>query len=280
MSATMTGRGYLGGGSIAAVLGLSPYQTPLDAYCEITGEMAAPISDARRAFFDRRKAWEPMAREVFQAKTDATIVRFNERYTLPSLPWARAEIDAETADGHNVEFKSLRPELRWLWEPPGDDGMGVEPPLYVMAQAAWGLGIHPAHPAGVWVHALDLDDDLIYYMERDQALIQDIFERAERFWRNHVEPRRPPLPVDVGDLLRLYGKGTPRAVEATPEIAAALQARAAAVQTLKIHTAEQLRAELVIKQFMRDASVLTLHGRPVASWKADVRGIRSFRQTP
>jgi hypothetical protein len=34
---------------------------------------------------------------------------------------------------------------------------------------------------------------------------------------------------------------------------------------------------LQIQKFMRDASVLTINGKTVATWKADSRGIRSFR---
>lgn len=270
------GRGYIGGGSIAGALGLSPFQTPLDVYCEITGEMHQGIAPEKREFFDRRKAWEPMARDIFQVKTGAKIVRFNERYTMPAEPWAKAEIDAETDDDANVEFKSLRPEVRWMWDDPGEDGMAHEPPLYVTAQAMWGLGITAKH--GCWVHALDLDDDLIYWVERDNELVLNIFDQATRFWHNHIEKRRPPLPVDVGDILRLYGRGTERAVEATDEVKEALAARAKAVSNIKLQDADQLKAELVIKQFMRDASVLTINGKQAATWKADARGIRTFRQ--
>lgn len=273
----MNGRGYLGGGSIAGALGLSPFQTPLDVYCEITGEMHQGITQEKREFFDRRKAWESVARDIFQAKTGAKIVRYNCRYDCVSMPWAKAEIDAETDDGHNVEFKSLRPEIRWMWPTPSEDCQGVEPPLYVMAQAAWGLGIHPDHPEGVWTHALDLDNDLIYYVERDQSLILDIVERAHRFWHNHVEKRRPPMPIDVNDILRLYGKGTERVVEASDEIKDALTKRDEACKTITVAEADKLAAEKDIKLFMRDASVLLINGKQVATWKADQRGIRTFR---
>ena len=272
----MNGRGYLGGGSIAGALGLSPFQTPLDVYCEITGEMHQGVTPQKREFFDRRKAWEPMARDIFQAKTGAKIIRFNERYTMPTELWAKAEIDAETDDDANVEFKSLRPEVRWMWDDPGEDGMAHEPPLYVTAQAMWGLGITAKH--GAWVHALDLDDDLIYWVERDTELVLNIFDQAARFWHNHIEKRRPPLPVDVGDILRLYGRGTARAVEATSEIAEALRKRDEACKTIKVAEADKLAAEKDIKLYMRDASVLTINGKQVATWKADSRGIRIFRQ--
>lgn len=272
----MIGRGYLGGGSIAAALGLSPFATPLDAYCEITGEMSVDLPVERREFFDRRKAWEPMAREIFQRKVGAIIVRFNERYNHPSLPWGKAEIDAETSNNNNVEFKSLRPEVRWMWPIVDDDPQSAEPPMYVAVQGVWGMAVVPS-AMGVWVHALDLDNDLIYWMERDEELIAQVEDGAKRFWTNHVEKRRAPLPTDVAGLLRMYGKGTPRSVEATPEIRDALVKREKAVSSIKINEADQLSAELAIKQYMRDASELTINGRTVATWRSDTRGIRSFR---
>lgn len=271
-----SGRGYLGGAHVAGALGLSPYMTPLDVYCEITGEMHQGVTPEERAFFDRRKAWEPVAREIFEQKTGAKIERYNERYTLQTLPWARAEIDAETTDGHNVEFKSLRQEVRWMWNDPGEDCMGAQPPVYVMCQVAWGLGIRK-EAYGAWAHALDLDNDLIYFVERDQEDILTVFDQAARFWTNHIEKRRPPLPVDVSDILRLYGRGTERAVEATPEIRDALTKRDEACKTIKVAEADKLAAEKDIKLFMRDASVITINGKQAATWKADVRGIRNFR---
>lgn len=267
----MSGRGYIGGGMIAAILGVSPFGTPLDAYYAITGELDMSPDAPKQSFFDRRKEWEPYAFKCFERCAGIKIVRTNVRYDDPGFAWAKAEIDFETEDGFNGELKTGRPEVAWMWGTPGLE----EPPLYVTAQVMWGLGV--TGKSHCYVHRFDLDDDAIYHVERDEELIIDIRERALRFWNHHVVPRRPPPPSNVEDVLKLYGKGTERAVEATPDIIQALDARADACAAGKLADANKTMADTKIKLFMRDASVLTIRGKPVATWKANVNGIRTFR---
>jgi predicted phage-related endonuclease len=269
----MSGRGYLGGGDIAAVCGIDPRRTPLDAYAHITGEFAVGESVVDREFFDRRKGWEPAANAIFEQKMGVKIVRANKRYTDQHHAHFKAEIDFETQGGYNGETKTLRADMRYLWDEPV---IGTEePPEYVTCQVAWGLGVHPAD--GCHVHALDLDTSWFYFVPRDEETIMIVRDHAARFWKNHVEKRRPPLPQDVDDLNRLYGRGTQRTVEASPEIVEALSARAKAKNLRTIQDAAMSSATLEIQKFMRDASVLTINGKTVATWKADSRGIRSFR---
>ena len=87
-------RGYIGGGNIAGILGLSPFKTPLDEYLTITGD-EQEISAAKRKFFDRRKALEPFACQCFETATGLEIHDTNHRYDDAEFPWAKAEIDAE-----------------------------------------------------------------------------------------------------------------------------------------------------------------------------------------
>lgn len=268
----VAGRGYMGGGTVAAALGISPYGTPLDAYAVITGEMDVPVSIEDEEFFETRKEWEPIAFRRFERKTGIKIIRTNEHYTDSVWPWAKAEIDFETEHDENGEVKTSKPEMRWMWGTPGLD----EPPIYVTAQVMWGLSITGKQVSQVMRFDLDAGD--LYPVHRDEETILVVRDGIARFWFNHIEKRRPPLPVDVDDILRLYVRGTERAVEATDEVREALAARAKAVSNIKLQNADQLKAELVIKQFMRDASVLTINGKQVATWKADSRGIRIFRQ--
>lgn len=267
----MSGRGYIGGGHIAAILDVSPFGTPLDAYYAITGELDMAPDAPKQSFFERRKEWEPYAFRCFERRTGIRIVRTNERYTDTQYPFFKAEIDFETEDDRNGELKTARQEVQWMWGTPGLE----EPPMYVTAQALWGQMIK--NRDHTYVHRFDLDEDGIYHVERDEGLIIDIRDRALSFWKRHIVPRRPPPPSNVEDVLKLYGKGTERAVEATPDIIDALDARADASTALKLADANKTIADTKIKLFMRDASVLTIRGKPVATWKANVNGVRTFR---
>lgn len=271
----MTGRGYIGGSSIPGILGVSPYATPLDEYFKITGEMDTTPTPERQQFFDERKEWEPIAFKRFERVTGMRILRTNVRYDDPVYPWAKAEIDFEPSETDNGETKTSDPSVRWMWGEPGVD----EPPLYVTAQAMWGLGVtRHMGKDHTYVQRFGLNENDLFHVYYDEALNIEIRDRALHFWTHHIEKRRAPQPSNLNDVLKLYGRGTERAVEATDEIREALEARTKALQHIAIQDAGKLKAELTIKTFMRDASTLTVRGQVVATWKADKRGIRTFRQ--
>lgn len=266
-------RGYLGGGLIAAVLGLSPFLTPLDAYLQIVGEMQEELTPEKAEFFADRAALEPWAAAKFARTTGLQIIRRNERYDDAEFAWAKAEIDAEVSDGGNMEIKTCHPNAAKAW---GDPDSDEEPPMYVTAQAVWGMGVHPA--THCYVHALiGFDDQRIYRIERDDDLIAHIRKKASDFWKYHIEPRRPPQPTRIEDLLRLYATDSGRAVEADADIRDTLEHLCAERQAVKLHEARKLTHEYAIKSYMRDATTLTVAGQAVATWRARADGVRTFR---
>ena len=169
-------RGYVGGGNIAGILGLSPFKTPLDEYLTITGD-EAEISDAQREFFDDRRDLEPWAAKKFTRRTGLAIVRTNERYDDAEFPWAKAEIDFEPEGDCNGETKTVHPNAVSAW---GDPDAGDEPPLYVTAQAMWGLGVTDRQLCYVQV-LIGFDDQRIYRVERDDELIAEIRRQTHDF---------------------------------------------------------------------------------------------------
>lgn len=280
----MTGRGYIGGGHIAAILGISPYQTPLDAYCEITGDMPRAMADQKEAeqqeFFWRRRALEPFANACFERQTGLKIVCENRRYDDKEFPWAKAEIDAEfddpiSGERCNIETKTARVEVRDQW---GDPRLDEEPPPYITVQGMWGLGVTGRHI--VYVHGLiGLDESRIYRIERQDDLIAISRERAAWFWNHHVVPRRPPLPVSEGDLKRLFPRDSGRSVEVTDAVQEEYRRALIAASRLRIAEVDYAKHTLALKMHMRDATTLTYKGKPLARWKADSRGVRTFRLT-
>lgn len=265
--------GYVGGANVAGILGISPFRTPLDEYLLITGEREEVITPERAEFFEDRRDLEPWAAKKFTRRTDLSITRTNERYQDAELPWARAEIDFEVEDGGNGETKTVHPNAVRDW---GDPNAGEEPPLYVTAQAMWGMGVRPA--THCYVQALiGFDDYRLYRIERDDALISEIRQRVADFWRWHVEPRRPPQPTNAADVLKLYERDSGRAIEATPDIRDTIDALAETRHAIKLHEARRDIHEYTLKAFMRDAATLLVDGKPAITWKARTDGVRVFR---
>lgn len=268
-------RGYLGGGNIAGILGLSPFSSPLQEYLKITGQSAEP-DQGQLAFFKRRKFWEPYAAECFELSTGMHVVERNHRYQDAEFEWAKAEIDCEVephGERENVESKSVHHQVAWMWGKPDD---GEEPPFYVTAQAMWGLGVTEREKS--YVHALiGFDDDRIYEVYRNNETIGKIRTAAASFWKYHIIPRRPPPPTTIEDINYLYPRDTGRQVEADTEIQMALTERDKVTRTLKLQTNAKELLDLQIKAYMRDATTLTCGGIPVATWKARADGVRVLR---
>lgn len=266
-------RGYIGGGNIAGILGLSPFKSPLDEYLTITGD-EQEITPEQAEFFEDRRDLEPWLAKKFTRRTGLAVLRTNQRYDDAEFPWAKAEIDFEPdEEGSNGETKSVHPNAVGAW---GDPDAGEEPPIYVTAQAMWGLGVTGRDRC--YVQAMvGFDKHLVYVIERDDALIAEIRRQAANFWRFYVEPRRMPQPTRIEDLLRLYATDSGRAVEADTEIQLALTELSALKQRLKLLTTQKDLQEYQIKAFMRDAATLTVGGMSVATWRARADGVRTFR---
>lgn len=265
-------RGYIGGGNVAGILGVSPYKSPLDEYLTITGQSPAN-DDSREAFFKRRKALEPFAAEVFQQVTGLQIAKRNERYDDHEHAFMRAEIDFETDDGCNGETKTVSQFRAKDWGDPGTD----EIPVYVTAQAMHGLMLKPQAPA-TWVHALiGLDDDRIFRVERDEALIAAIRAREVEFWHQHIEPRIEPAPVNDDDLMRmfLYDFGT--SIEADADLVAKIHRAKELKGNIKALEEEFEALKLEAKLHMQGAATLVVNGLPLATWKT--QSARRFDQT-
>jgi len=268
-------RGYIGGGNIAGILGLSPFRTPLDEYLLIVNELQDELTPEQAEFFEDRRDLEPWAAKKFTRKTGLAVVRTNQRYDDAEFPWAKAEIDFEPdEEGSTGETKSVHPNAVSGWGDPDAD-IPEEPPIYVTAQVMWGLGV--TGRARCYVQALiGFDDYRLYVIERDDELIAEIRNQAERFWKYHVLPRRPPPPVNVNDLLRLYPRGTGRAVEADTETQLSMTELHNLRQNIRFLEAQKSLQEYQIKGFMRDATTLTAGGIAIATWKPRSDGVRVF----
>ncbi len=262
------GRYYIGGANIAGILGVSPYSTPLEEYHRIVGD-TPEINEETRRFFARRKSLEPFAAEVLRQRGFTVQVQ-NRRYTDAEFPFFKAEIDAEALPPGehgpaNGEFKSVHPMAAAEW---GEDGDPDGAPVHVQAQCLWGLGV-TGRDRGFAMAAIGFDESRVYPQLAEAELIGDMRARAREFWEQHVLPRVPPEPTSVGDILRWVEPDPNKVIEATddPDLFAAVRSYIAGKEALK-HAEDEVEAvRAKIKLVMRDATTLTVEGRPALTWK-------------
>lgn len=265
---------FLGGSDIAAVLGISPWRTPLDLFRDKT---TPRIEDdqRKRSLFRRGSALEPFIAELLVESLAAQghsveIVSANTRYQDPEHSMFAAEIDYELRldgadDITNCELKSVSPFNVKGWGESGTD----ELPLHYMAQVMWGLGVTD-RKQGILAALFGFDDFRTYPVPADVETIAAMRQRALAFWTDHVLTGTPPAPLNAADIARVFpseSKDGPPLLADESLTAKVLRLRACREEG-SAREAEAEAIEFEIKLAMRDASELILpNGKSAVEWK-------------
>lgn len=276
---------FIGGSDVAGILGVSPFDTPLDVYLEKIGQ-APPITDpAKLRVLRRGKLLEPIAIKMLRDDYGLTITKRStrtrpNRYADRALPFLAAEIDFEwrvtkralellpfpvdpklIGTVQNGEVKTCHVFSAWKY---GDEGTD-EVPIEYAAQAMHGLGITGRQLTlfGVLVGA---DNLIIYGIRRDEELIASMRPRLAKFWHEHVLAGVPPAPMNLPDVLKLFRKAEPIKVTATPAVLARYadferakdEARAAAeaVEAAKFDLGKFMLGEAAIQRARKKGGTL------------------------
>ena len=298
-------RTYLGGSDIAAVMGLSPWQTPLQLYERKMSATPEIITEEKRRFFARRKRQEPVIAEMLFDTYGIEVTRLSmdgnpNRYVDPDYQFLAAEIDFEflmtdTARGCfdrpefcaipngtllNGEIKTVHPFKASEW---GEEG-SEDVPVHYAAQVMHGLGV-TRRPAALVAALFGLDNLVAFPVIADAETIAAIRQKAITFWADHILARVAPDPLNMEDMMRLFSKvnGKPvEADEATVDLLVELRSIRANVTALeeKKDELEFQIADFVRKQWgiaadapaeASDNAIITVTGIPFATWKKQRR---------
>lgn len=276
---------FLGGSDVAAVMGLSPWATPLELWQKKTGRAPVdPVEQKRKQrIFDRGHKLEPFIREmVIQRLQDegmrVEVLGVNQLYADAEHPFLSCEIDFELRlwgempigdnlvrfDGEhiNADAKSVSSFARKKWGYENTEDVPIE----YAAQFMHGMMV-TGRTACLVAALRSFDDVDIYWTLRDEETIVAMRDRAVEFWVNHVLADVPPDPLNFTDIKLLFPTDNGQTIEATPEIAAKvadLKRIRATCKDLE-ETDEVLAFE--IGQFMSPHSILTFAGKEIATWK-------------
>lgn len=186
----------LGGSDMAAILGLSPWATSFDVwFSKVHG---GQISDSAAMAFGRdaeelvaKKASERWGCEVFEAKP----VAHEDR------PWIRGTADFLMTDWKGLvglECKTTRD--RW------EDGV----PLYYQVQCQWYMLVYGYHHWRLACLHRSSAEYSFHEIERDEAVIAVLEQRATEWWRRHIlDGERPPLAGKAAGAYLLQEHGRP-----------------------------------------------------------------------
>lgn len=255
---------YIGGSDAAAILGLSPWKTTLDVYLDKVVGKNEEVDASKAKIFARGKRMEPYIIDLFAEETGLVIARRGCRYQHPEYPFLCAEIDAEAESGENIEIKTVHPFASKDWGIMDTDDI----PVYYAAQAMHGLMV-TGKQVCIFGAMIGMDDFRTYRVDRDEDVIASLRQKEIDFW-NMVQSRTPPEPQTTSDAERLFKKDNGSTVEADEN---AIET----ILTLKELKAQKKELEAAIdgeeaklKIAMKDASIITMSGNPLATWKCQV----------
>lgn len=274
---------FLGGSDAAAVLGVSPWMTPVQLWKLKTGKAKPKAPDpVRQRMLDRGKKLEPVVLDMVLDKLqerglEVELVARNAYHTDPEHAFMRCEIDFElvitgevqignqvwTLDGERVngDCKTVHGFARRKW---GDEDT-EEVPIEYAAQFMHGLMVTGRQLCLV-AALIGLDDVQIFWVVRDDVTIEAMREKELAFWHECVQADRAPDPIRFGDIKELYPLDNGRTVEATPEVAAAAERHRRIGIEIKLLRAEQEERFLEVAAYMGDFKRLTVDGREVLSF--------------
>lgn len=194
----------IGGSDVAAIMGISPWKSPLEVWLEKTGRADAPdLSDKEAVAMGTEL--EGVVLDMYRRRhPDYAAQRVNAILTSTIRPWAQASLDAIVRDpelGWGVlEIKTGSRESEWA--------EGV--PLHYLTQVTHYLSV-TGYPFAD-VAALIGDYGLHYHEYRvmcDDEDLRAVVESVDEFWADCVEKDRMPpyvtaLPSEGKALHELY----------------------------------------------------------------------------
>lgn len=275
---------YLGGSDAAAVLGISPWRTPVELWQEKTGRARKdPVDPMRERILERGKRLEPFIRDMTVQKLRdiglaVELVASNERYTDREHPFLSCEIDFElmltgitTIGGEEVRFdsehincdaKSVTGFARKKWGEVDTEDVPIE----YAAQFMHGLMITGRRYC--LVAALRSFDDVdIYWTVRDDETIAVMRAKMMTFWNDHVIADVPPDPIEFSDIKALFPLDNGQAIEATDEIVAKVAELSDVRRRMSVLKEADERLTFEIANYISPNARLTRGGKDLMTWK-------------
>lgn len=260
-------RTRMGGSDVAAALGLSKWQTPLQLFMEKRGELPESFEsfDPDR---DERLYWgHVLESSIARAAADrlnAKVRRVNRTFIKDG--YKAANIDRRVLGARlGLECKNVSRFGASDW---GEDGGGnADIPIYYLTQCLWYIHVTAWDE---WRVAALVDGSQLrlYRILPDKPVMATMVHRVDQFWQC-VQTGRKPAPVNLQDMLLLYPKDTGRVAIADPDVLDAAKELVALKAAAKENEELQDALKMQIAGYMGDAAMLVApDGTEVLTWKS------------
>lgn len=175
----------LGGSDASIVLGLNRWKTPFELWLEKTGQVIPESSQSEAAYWGT--VMEDIVAKEFENRTGKKVRRRNATFQHPEYPFLIANVDRLVVGEKAIlECKTTSAYNAEEWQ--GDD---VPAPYLVQVQHY--LGVLGPEYEKAYIAVLIGGQKFVWKeIERDDELIDMIFQAERHFWHEHVEKNVPP----------------------------------------------------------------------------------------
>jgi putative phage-type endonuclease len=260
----------LGGSDVAAICGMSRYKSPMEVYLDKLGEIP-PLEDNPKMKAGR--ILEPIIADWFAEDTGYKVQRQNWMFQHKDHPFMLANID-RWLPGLNagLECKNTAEYCRSDWE-------GTQAPTEYILQCNHYMAVTGAERwfIAVLIGGWDFQWKVI---ERDDSLIQNLITVESDFWNDNVLAKIPPAfsHQDTDYLKETYKDSIADSSLDLPEEAYPIMETY--YDAKKAKQAAEMAEETAknqIKGIMGHKERAYWQGELAFTWKANKKGIRSFR---
>ena len=244
----------IGGSDAGAILGVSPWKTPLQVYMDKVGA-TDPIQDNDSMFWGR--TLEPVIRQRYADVTNRKVVVPDTLITHPKFEFMIGNLDGITSDNRVLEIKTARSAEGW-----GEPGSNEIPDSYmIQVQHYMLITAIPVADVAVLIGGSDFR---IYEIPAEPELMELMIEKETGFW-SRVINRDPPEPITYQDMLLKYGRASKESRVQADVVAMAAVAR---LKEIKAIAKEEDELKTVIMAAFRESDTLMDNNKVLATWKA------------
>jgi putative phage-type endonuclease len=259
----------IGGSDAGAICGLNPRRTPYQVWADKVNPSEPEDHESEPQRWG--KLLEAPVRTEFSERTGIEVHPFPRMVRDSAIPFMLGNVDGLTGPATKIdciyEGKTTRFADQWA---KNDDG-SVNVPFPALIQGMHYLavfGLERVHFACL----IGGQELRIAEVERNDALIADLIEIEEAFWRRVIDREPPEVSAnDVGLLKARWQPEAGKTVELVPTFGAALKARAKHKAGIKLLEERINQIDAEVMAAMGDAEEATVNGRVVATWKSTSR---------
>lgn len=174
------------GTNLGGILNINKYSSPMKEYLDKVGDLE-PTQDNETMYWGRTME-EVIAKEFQLRNSNMKVNKVNVMLKHPQFEWALGNIDRliTNSDGEKgiLEIKTASEYTKTTWE-------GEEVPPQYMVQIQWYMFVAGVN-YGYFAALIGGNKYVQKYVERDDELIEMLFNAAKNFWENNVLKRNPP----------------------------------------------------------------------------------------